>query len=186
MPDQEIITLIRLDKTDKALSTLYKQFPMIHKMIRNSGGNTQDAEDVFQEALIILCRKIKETDFRLTAKLSTYLYSVCRFLWRDELKKRKHFIPHDFETGFMEQEERGLGIVIEKENQAKMAEKVLNALGDRCRELLLLFYDAGMKLKDIASRMGYSSENAAKNQKYKCLEGAKNKLKELKMAIQNP
>jgi hypothetical protein len=32
--------------------------------------------------------------------------------------------------------------------------------------------------------MGYTSENTAKNQKYKCLEGAKNKLKELKQAAQ--
>jgi hypothetical protein len=41
-----------------------------------------------------------------------------------------------------------------------------------------------MKLKDIAAKMGYSSENTAKNQKYKCLEAAKNKLKEMKQAIQ--
>ncbi|WP_315821201.1 hypothetical protein [Paraflavitalea speifideaquila] len=57
-------------------------------------------------------------------------------------------------------------------------------LGERCRELLLLFYNGGLKLKDIAARMGYSSENTAKNQKYKCLEAARNKLKELKQTTQ--
>jgi RNA polymerase sigma factor (sigma-70 family) len=184
MPDQEIIHLIRLDKTDKALDALYKNFPMVYKMIKSTGGNIQDAEDVFQEALIILYRKIKETDFKLTARLSTYLFSVCRFLWKDELKKRKYPVTPDFETGFPAEEEQSFGIVVEKENQAKLAEKVLNELGDRCRELLLLFYHSGLKLKEIASRMGYSSENTAKNQKYKCLETARNKLKEMKMIIQ--
>jgi hypothetical protein len=41
-----------------------------------------------------------------------------------------------------------------------------------------------MKLKNIALKMGYSNEATAKNQKYKCLEAAKNRLRELKQATQ--
>jgi len=74
--------------------------------------------------------------------------------------------------------------LLEKETRAKLAEQVLNELGQRCRELLLLFYKTGLQLKDIASRMGYNSENTVKNQKYKCLEAAKNRLKELKQTTQ--
>ena len=76
MLDQDIIELIRTNKSEKALRSLYKHFPMMQKIIRHNGGNTQDAEDVFQEALIILVRGIKENDFTLTAKLSTYLFSI--------------------------------------------------------------------------------------------------------------
>jgi RNA polymerase sigma factor (sigma-70 family) len=184
MHDQKIIELIRTDNNDKALTALYKHFPMIRKLIRSKGGNAEDAEDTFQEALIIFCRKVKDPGFELTAQLSTYLFSVCRFLWKDELKKRKPFISIDFETGFNQAEEKELEELTEQENRAKLAEKVLNELGERCRELLLLFYNAGLKLKDIASKMGYNSESTAKNQKYKCLEGAKNRLKELKQSTQ--
>jgi RNA polymerase sigma factor (sigma-70 family) len=153
-------------------------------MILSKGGKAEDAEDIFQEALIILCRKVKEPGFKLTAQLSTYLFSVCRFLWKDELKKRKPLTPGDFETGFNQTEEKEMEVLAEQEQRARLAEKVLNELGERCRELLLLFYNAGLKLKDIASRMGYNSESTAKNQKYKCLEGAKNRLKELKQTTQ--
>jgi DNA-directed RNA polymerase specialized sigma24 family protein len=73
---------------------------------------------------------------------------------------------------------------MEKENGARLAERALMQLGERCRELLVLFYNRRLKLKEIAQIMGYTSENTAKNQKYKCLEGAKNKLKELKQAAQ--
>lgn len=184
MLDQEIIQLIRTDKSDKALSALYRHFPMMQKMVRTGGGNIQDAEDVFQEALIILCRRINETDFTLTAQLSTYLFSVCRFLWKDELKKRRPGVPYDSDTAPGGFEEQALSEEVEKEKRIKLAAKVLDDLGDRCRDLLLLFYDNRLKLHDIASRMGYSSGNTAKNQKYKCLEGARNKLKELKQAIQ--
>jgi RNA polymerase sigma factor (sigma-70 family) len=184
MDDQKIIELIRSQKNDKALIALYKNFPMIRKMIRLKGGTAADAEDVFQEALIILCRKVKATDFTLTAQLSTYLFSVCRLLWKDEWKKRKHHNTYTLENDVTEPEEEALQQMILQEEQAKLAEKVLHELGHRCRELLLLFYQGGLKLKEIAARMGYNTENTAKNQKYKCLEGAKNRLKELKQTMQ--
>jgi RNA polymerase sigma factor (sigma-70 family) len=184
MHDQKIIEQIKTGKNDKALAALYKHFPMIRKLILAKGGNTADAEDIFHEALIILCRKAKQPGFQVTALLSTYLFSVSRFLWKDELKKRNHVTSIDFETGFNQTEEKEMEDLAEQEHQAKLAEKVLNELGERCRELLLLFYNRGLKLKDIASKMGYSSESTAKNQKYKCLEGAKNRLKALKQTTQ--
>lgn len=184
MQDKRIIELIRTNKEGKALTELYRHFPMMRKMILSKGGNKEDSEDIFQEALIILCRKVKEQGFELRSQLSTYLFSVCRYLWKDELKKRKPVMVVDFETGFNPDEEQGWEVFVEQEKRARMAEKVLNELGDRCRELLLLFYNAGLRLKDIASRMGYNSESTAKNQKYKCLEGARNRLKELKPTTQ--
>lgn len=184
MHDQKIIELIKTDNNDKALAALFKHFPMIRKMVLTKGGNAADAEDIFQETLIIFCRKVKEPGFQLTAQLSTYLFSVSRFLWKDELKKRRPVTSIDFEIGLNQAEEKEIEDRAELEQQAKLAEKVLNELGERCRELLLLFYNAGLKLKDIASKMGYSSESTAKNQKYKCLEGAKNRLKALKQTTQ--
>jgi len=183
MNDPQIIELIRIGKSDRALNALYKHFPMMRKMVRSRGGNAEDAEDIFQEALILLVGKIRKGDFVLTAQLSTYLFSVCRFLWKDELKKRRHFVATDFETGLTGAEELELETAVEREERAKLAEKALATLQERCRELLLLFYEGRLKLKDIAVKMGYSSENTAKNQKYKCLEGAKSRLKELKQTL---
>jgi RNA polymerase sigma factor (sigma-70 family) len=202
MDDQKIITLIRTGKNDQALNALYRHYPLMRKMIRSRGGTTNDAEDIFQEALIILVRKIKAADmvkldgqageggqaktaaFTLTAQLSTYLFSVCRYLWKDELKRRRHEVSSDFETGLTASEEQELGEAVDMEDRARLAEKVLHELKERCRELLLLFYEGRLRLKEIAVRMGYNSENTAKNQKYKCLEAAKNRLKELKQGLQ--
>jgi RNA polymerase sigma factor (sigma-70 family) len=184
MHDQKIVELLRSDKNDKALAALYAHFPMTRKMIASHGGNTQDAEDIFQEALIIFCRKAKDPGFQLTARISTYLFSVCRFLWKDELKKRKPHTSVDMETGLTQSEEAALENISALEEKAKLAEKVLDELGERCRELLVLFYNTGLKLSDIARRMGYNTENTAKNQKYKCLERAKSRLKELKQTTQ--
>jgi RNA polymerase sigma factor (sigma-70 family) len=194
MDDQKIIELLRTGESGPALNSLYKHFPMIRKLVRSNGGNTKDAEDIFQEALIILIRKAKDKDFRLTAQLSTYLFSVSRFLWKDQLKRLSNTqIPYEAvtgltgatgPTGLTESEEAGLYIEVEKENRARLAEKVLHELKDRCREILLFFYQDRLSLKDIATRMGYNSENTAKNQKYKCLEAARNRLKDLNSTTQ--
>ncbi|GAL83213.1 ECF subfamily RNA polymerase sigma-24 subunit [Sporocytophaga myxococcoides] len=180
MSDELIIELIKTNKEDKAFRALYKHFPMIRKMILSNGGKLEDAEDVFQESLIILYKKVRYTEFKLTSKLSTYLYSVCRFLWKDILVKNGR---RDFSEiiDLNESSEESIWTELtEPESDLKISEKIINELGNRCKELLILFYIEAMKLKDIASRMGYSSESTAKNQKYKCLESAKKRLKELK------
>lgn len=184
MTDEKIVQMIRTGRNDRPLDALYKNFPAVQKMIRANGGNNDEAKDIFQEALIILVKKIRDTDFQLTAKLSTYVFGVCRLLWKDELRKRKSVVTQDLailETGNADGE---MADVIREESIARLAEKALDELKDRCKELLLIFYHGGWKLKDIATKMGYSSEATAKNQKYKCLEGAKNRLKELKQTAQ--
>jgi RNA polymerase sigma factor (sigma-70 family) len=181
MNDQQIIEFIRSDKSANALNSLYKHFPLMRKMVMANGGSKVDAEDVFQEALIILIRKVQSPDFKLTAQLSTYLFSVCRFVWMDELKKRGRFVTEELAVDINAIEQHDLADAIAEEDRAKLAERALNELKDRCRELLLLFYHGRMKLQDIATKMGYSSESTAKNQKYKCLEAAKLRLKELQL-----
>ena len=175
MEDQKIIDLIKSQKHDTVFTTLYKYFPVVKKMILANGGRSEDAEDIYQEALIVFYKKAGSPDFKLTSSINTYLYSICRFMWKDQLKKQQKQVFTDIEKEVIEESE--FIAEIETENQFKLAEKVISELGERCKELLLLFYFQSKKLKDIATKMGYNSENTAKNQKYKCLEAAKNKLK---------
>lgn len=182
MQDQEIIELIRTNKHHKAFLQLYKHYPAVKKLVLSKGGSAADAEDIYQEALIVLCRKVSEGNFTLTAKLSTYMYSVSRFLWSDELKKRsKHgyIIMEELDTV----DDLEFSDAIERESKLKVAEQIVTELGDRCRELLQFFYFDKLSMKEIASKMKFSSEKVAKNQKYKCIERAKAQLKELKTEL---
>lgn len=174
MEDQKIIELIRNRQQDKVFMKLYNYYPVVEKMILANGGRSEDAEDIYQEALLVFYKKAGSADFRLTSSINTYLYSISRFMWGDQLKKKRNlaYVPMTEDplvTEFVPE--------IEAQELYKPAEKAIQELGARCKELLILFYYKSMKLKDIASKMGYNSENTAKNQKYKCLEAAKNKLK---------
>ena len=179
MDDNLVITLLRTNKHAQGFSALYDHYPPIEKMIYRNGGSRHDAKDIYQEALIILYNKAKDENFRLTAKLSTYLFSVCRFLWMDEIKKRGK-IPTD---ELSEENDHGLhedmNKDLEKEKELQLAEKAISSLGEQCREILILFYMDRKSMAEIAELLGYSSENTAKNQKFKCLESARKKLQEI-------
>lgn len=179
MDDNKIIELLKIGKQDKAFLNLYKNYPQVEKLILSKGGSKEDAKDVFQEALIIFYEKVKNTNFKLTATIGTYIYSVSRFLWKDEFIKRKGQQTVDLSFEFTSEEEIELQKAIEREAKFKQIESVLTQLGDKCLRLLKLFYYEGLSMKIIASKVGLKSEKIAKNQKYKCLERAKLKVSEL-------
>lgn len=181
MDDQQILTLLRQKKTDKAFSRLYRDFPKIENLILTKGGSKEDAKDIFQEALIIFYRKAQDTKFNLTSSIGTYLYSVSRFLWKDELKKRNR--TETVELGDVSGDlQNDIREAQEKESRLQLAEQALSTIGERCLELLQSFYHRKMSMSKIASALGFSSEKIAKNQKYKCLERARTKLAELQAA----
>ena len=179
MTDQQIIRLLQTNRSSKAFTRLYRYFPPVQKRIVSLGGTKNDALDIYQDALVILCRKVQEGNFVLTASINTYLYSVCRFLWNDELRRRNRSSEVRWNENFDAVDEAQWNLLSAEDREQKLATKVLNEIGKKCLQLLQLFYSEEKSMKAIARKMEFTSENAAKNQKYKCLERAKLKLKEL-------
>ena len=168
MSNQKIITLFKNGHRDKAFRELYKLYPKIEKLILSKGGTKADATDVFQEALIVLNRNLEKSDFTLTASFYTYLYSVSRFIWKDQQKQFSKQELHDLNT-----EDVSIFHSVLEEKKYQLAEQAFRELGDRCQQLLQWFYVKKMSFKDIAEQMQFKSEKIAKNQKYKCLQKAK-------------
>ena len=150
---------------------------MVKKLIQSKGGTAEQAEDVFQEALIIFYKKASAPAFELTASISTYVYSVARFLWKDELKKN----GLKYDTAEVEnlEFESELEEIAQKEKKFQVVEEVLNSIGEKCLEILQLFYYEGFSMKEIARQVDLKSEKVAKNQKYKCLERARKRVFEI-------
>jgi RNA polymerase sigma factor (sigma-70 family) len=168
MNDKKILELFKEGHREKAFSKLYSLYPKIEALVISKGGQKQDASDVFQEALIILNRNLEKSDFKLTSSFYTYLYSVSRFLWKDSQKK---FSKEELKN-FNDTEIEYFHSVLE-EKKYQRAERAFLELGERCQELLQLFYHKALSFKDIANVMHFKSEKIAKNQKYKCLNKAK-------------
>lgn len=182
MKDSEIIACITGGNTARAFEAIYKNFPSIRKMVIASGGSPEDAKDVFQDSIIVFYNLCRRKDFVLTASVSTLIYSISKKIWykkiRDHHSRVCNLISVEVEdnTPWEYEEEEEL-------DKIKVAENILQQLGEPCRSILVKFYYEKLSMQEIASLLGYSNENTAKAQKYKCMERGKKILKEKWMAI---
>ena len=172
--DEEIIKGI-LNNENQAMDALYKtHYAMIFNLIVNNSGSSQEAKDIYQEAIIIFYNNITSSDFSLECKIKTYLYSVARRLWLNELKHKYKIVGNinDFEEVIEIEESEELKI-LEKEKKLKLMNSCLNELGEPCSSILKEFYINKVSMTEIAEMMGYTNSDNAKNQKYKCLQRLK-------------
>ncbi|CAN5184909.1 hypothetical protein BH09BAC5_BH09BAC5_22300 [soil metagenome] len=172
MTDQEIIQSLIAGNQKAGLKQLYQYYPVVRQMILKNSGTKNDAEDIFQEALIILCRKVKEADFELTASIKTFLFSISRLQWMNELRRRKISFKVELPEIPAGDDEK-LNDYLQEEEKFKKAETALLKLGEKCRKLLQLFYAQRKSFKEIADELDFSNEKIAKNQKYRCMEKAR-------------
>ena len=154
------------------LQFIYKNFySKINFFIKKNSGDDDDANDIFQEAIIIIFRKLKANELVLDCTFETYLYSVCRFLWLKQLDKRKIEREkikdnHDYHEDIYDD---GLEKVADLNERYKLYQKHFTNLGKDCQKVLQLYFDK-VPLKNIAQIMGFNSEKYAKKRKFKCKE----------------
>ena len=156
------------DNKLEVLEEVYQQYlPETLKMVRSNHGSVEDAQDIFQEALVILYHKSRTADFELTVPFRVYLRSVCRNLWWRQLKKKHRTdITLDDKIGYVLKED--LEPLAEKTEKWILFQQKMAILTAECRKVLELFFN-GVKLKDIAQEMGYTNKYV-KWKKYKCKE----------------
>jgi RNA polymerase sigma factor (sigma-70 family) len=167
MSDQEVLDKIRKGD-ESALDYLYtKHYRMLVNVITKNNGTEDEAKDIYQDALVNFWQKSRKPDFELTAKISTYLYSVCQNLWLKELNRKSRLGAEDLNAGFLPDYD-------EKEKNS-LVEKCLNQLGESCKKILMLYYFDDLSMEDIAKEMGFANADTAKTKKYKC----KNELEKI-------
>ena len=171
----EIIHSIR--KGDqKPLEAIYvEHYPMIKDYILKNSGSEIEAKDVYQDGMIILHEKLMDPAFLLSAKISSFLFSICRNIWLKQLRTKKKlpktmldenqdFVPDMVDDHF------------EKEERLKKISNAMKELGDSCKKILTLFFFEKASMNEIAQQLGYTNEANAKNQKYKCMKKLKLKV----------
>lgn len=171
-PDsQELGLLTGLARNDRnAIEVIYsRHFGMVQSLITNNNGSSEDARDIFQEAMIVLYQKSRTPEFELQCQLKTYLYSVCRRLWLKRLNAMQRYVPEMNGAEELVPVENEIEEHEKKNVEFEMMEKAMVGLGEPCRSLLEAFYVEKKSMNEIAEDFGYTNPENAKNQKYKCL-----------------
>lgn len=83
----------------KCIAFIYKDnFSTIEKMVLKMHGNKVDAEDVFRYSLSKLIWFIQEGYIEQTANLKEYIYTLCRKLWVNTLKRKSNYSYYTFDV----------------------------------------------------------------------------------------
>lgn len=147
----------------------------VRRCVLKLGGTETDAEDVFQETLVVLLDKVRSGTFRLDASLNTFVYAISRNIWLNQLKQRSRLpaaeLPKatDVPDPIWEVEDDATFNLLLQERIVGLVE----SLRPSCRMLLKSIYFLNMNIQQLRKRMGYANTHTASNVKYKCLQQLK-------------
>ena len=172
-PDSELVDNLRAgQKMDETIKAIYRShFDSLSWYVMNNSGSRQDAEDIFQEVIVAFIDLVQKDKFRGESTVKTFLFSLNRFTWLNELKRRGRASAREekYERG-QERVEADTGEVIaDREGKAEVI-RLVGELGETCRKILLLFYYENLSMKEILETMHYENEQVGRNKKYKCLK----------------
>ena len=154
----------------KAVETIYREnYNMVQSLIINNNGSSDDAKDIFQEAMIVLYEKVRSGTLELNCQIKTFVYSVSRRLWLKRLQQQNRYSPPGDSMETVVAVEEDLEAHEQRNAEFEMMEKAISNLGEPCKSLLEAYYLQKQNMQVIAANFGYTNADNAKNQKYKCL-----------------
>ncbi len=167
--DEEILKGLS-SKDPVCIRHLYREyFPVTKSIVERNSGNYEDAEDVFQDGLIVLYQKVRDGKMLLNCSLKTYFYSICWKLWMQRLDRKWRLLYQDrFVHEPVEDYEAKEGDPDEyKLERTRLYHLHFLSLPEDCQKVLKLFI-CKTSLKNIAMIMGFRDESYAKTRKYLC------------------
>lgn len=152
------------------LDYIYENFfYQIKVFILQNSGTEEDAQDIYQDAVLVIYQKAKNNNLTLNCSFSTYLYSVCRLLWLKQLEQKKLKRMFMEDSGrFIELDDDITNIQFSNERY-KIYQDHFQKLSYNCQKILELFL-AKIKLQEIARILGLKSDAYVKKRKHQCKE----------------
>ena len=165
-----IIESIRTGAHSVALQYLYDvSLKKVRHYIVSNNGSKEDANDIFQDTVIVLFNQIRSDKFNTSNSIDAFIYTVARNLWIDKVRRDKKMTHYDSPDEFasLTDNHNLLDDLIKKEKSAAMKE-VFEKLDEKCRKILSYVIYEKRSMKEIAELMGYSSDDVAKTNHYRC------------------
>ena len=172
--DDALIAAIR-SGDERALAHLYRlHWPMVSHFVLQNSGSEDDAQDVYQEGVMVFYEKVRDGSLELSCQIKTYLYAVCRRLWLKRLTSKSRFgvrlLDDEEHAPYLNTgAEDDLLAAEEQDRRFATLGEALDRLGEPCRSLVEGFYLLDKSMQELTAAFGYTNADNAKNQKYKCL-----------------
>lgn len=167
-----------IKQREELFMNLYKScFPAVAHYVSKMGGSFEQAQDVFQDALVIYYEKDRSGTLSVETTNNAYLVGIARHLWLKRHKQDSQTAPWKPSADLATEE-------LLQPSSAKLM-RYLESAGKKCMELLRAFYYDNTGLPEIASDFGFSGTRSATVQKFKCLQKVRETIKEKSLSYED-
>lgn len=166
--DSNILSALKAGDNNKALKLLYASaLPKVQKYVKSNNGDRDDANDIFQDAVIILIRQIRTGKFDESKSAEGFVFTISRNIWINKaIRNKKRVLVDEIpEKGDFNDE---IQTNIELKEREGAIKSLLNNLGEKCSNILKQIVFEGKDYKEIAISTGLASGDVVKTYKNRC------------------
>jgi RNA polymerase sigma factor (sigma-70 family) len=154
------------NKEYKAFTHLYDTcWNIVIFSIMKKGGAEVEAQDMFQEGIIILFEKYHKDNYNPKYPAENYLIGICLRKWKKENKGRMNRKGYAFAQ---------IRPILSTDNPLhKIFRDSFSKLNPKCQEIIALRYYTDYSYEEIAQKNQQYDEMTLKNNKYRCMKELK-------------
>jgi RNA polymerase sigma factor (sigma-70 family) len=175
LSDKEIVHGIASHDNKVYHYVYHEMLPYVDNYICQHGGSTEQAQDIFQDAMITVYKKIIAGKFTLYVKFSTYLFAVAKRMWIQD--RKKHYLRINKLEDMQYAAEPIVPYGQEPDDQPKeLLDKHFQKISPDCQKILLLYFN-GLEMEEIRKEMGINTVHHATDKKYRCKKNLIERIK---------
>lgn len=170
----EVVEAIKSNKADHVLLFLYKNLqPKISKWITTNSGSKEEAQDIFQDSILVFYSYVTKDKFDVSANIEAFIFKIAKNKWINYVKKEGKKTSIEGDIAINIEAESSI-----KNNNQQLISELLEKLGSVCKEILTYTIFYNLSMEDVCSRLGFNNPNTAKTKNYKCKQRLKNLINE--------
>lgn len=135
-----------------------------------------DIEDIFQESLMVLMKKVKTGGVTVSrdGALFSYLVQIGKLTACNAIRKKRPLTPEEVITisRNLHKEEKDFEMTVteKQQTQNEFIDRAFDSLPDTCKTIFKKFYWERKPFDEIANIIGFGSEDSVKTKKSKCMK----------------
>lgn len=172
--NNELVNQIKLGglNRQRAIAQIYQDKRLkkqVVDFVHKNSGSKEDGIDIFHEGIIAFDENVRKEKYRGEGDLKGYLYSICRFIWLNRLKRDRRMV-------YTSENEQLDDIIYDtpetkslKDEQKHLLDQVLGQLSEKCQKILEM-WKLSYRMEEIATQVGLKDAGVARRQRYKCYQ----------------
>lgn len=158
------------EQRDAALQYFFgdrTRFHRVRKYVIAQGGTDADGQDVFQDAVVLFDRNVRQGKYNGLSTLDTYFFAIAKWHWVTLRRRKQPDALPSPEASTAEAEPADAQTIAD--DHKELLEKALELVGPDCKKLLK-YTGLQMTNEEIAREAGHSSPEMAKKAVFRCRE----------------